>query len=451
MWNKQTLRTLAAVAALCLCGAAHAAEPVETLTTELAKLYGDTLELKDGIGLPCTVTRITPKGLLEFRTAWTDGTATARLDGLAGVKMRAAAWKAKDPSCVLLTNGDVVTGKLVNLTDKEIVLQSAMLGNVRVPRSFAKLFIAAEGAANPLVRNFARADLYGWNVDSGRWVVHGGFLHCKGSGGISVPLPKMAAITIEVEVEAKHVRVALAQLVMNIQEGKPKRNGGETPYVEASMGTNHTSLRYRSGTGSGGSSSRSGRSLMMENTVYRITCDPRAGDMRLWAGDRQLLSSRGQGLEHWSRFALTCTTGLAIKRIRIRPGVHPPGGDPEEKDDDPDAVDTRVILQNGDAITPEAIAFADGVFVLTVLGTEMKCPAERIKRLDLVSEKQARPRRRKGEARVRAGGAFLTLRIRELTAETLIGDSEYLGEVRIPRKALRGMQFGVYDSGLGGR
>ncbi len=124
MWNTQTIRVLAVVTALCLCGAcpehsrraAYAGEP----GTE--NPFGDMLALKDGIALPCSIKRITAKGLLEFRTGWTQGTATAHLGGLAGVTMRPAAWKAKDPSCVLLTNGDAITPDKMTFADGVFVL-----------------------------------------------------------------------------------------------------------------------------------------------------------------------------------------------------------------------------------------------------------------------------------------------------------------------------------------
>jgi len=440
MQDVRTMRALVVATVLCLCGAAFAGEPEATPKPDP---FGDILELKDGMGLPCRIERITAKGLLEFRTAWTEGTATARIDGLLGVAMRREAQKAQDPSCVLLTNGDIVTGKLVGLTDEDVLLQSAILGAVKIPRAFVLRLVSAAGAENPLERNFQIHDLHGWTVDSGRWLVHGGYLRCTSGGRISVPLPVDGALTMEVAVE--HKPGAPRQITMRVDGAEAEQKRTDASYIEAVVSTDRSSMRYRDARGSGGSSSRSG-SNMPAKATYRLAYDPATSAGRLWSNENALFTRNLRGPQKCNRFSLTLPSGSRVKFIRIRPGMHAPGSDSGEDGDAPDGKSTRVVLVNGDTLTPSKLAFAGGVFLLTVQGVELKCPPERIKRLDLAGEDRARPRRRNGDARLRAGRASLTLRVRELTADTLIGDSDYLGEVRIPRKALRGVQFGIYEA-----
>jgi hypothetical protein len=439
MHDIRTTRALAAVVVLCLCGALCAGEPAATPDP-----FGDILELKDGMGLPCRIERITSKGLLEFRTAWTEGTATARAGGLLGVTLGYAPQKAQDPSCVLLANGDIVTGRLVGLTDEDVLLQSAILGEVKIPRAFVLRLVSAGTAESPFEKDFGIHDLHGWTVDSGRWVVSGGFLRCKSGGRISLPLTMEGALTVEVAV--KYEDGAPRLITMRVDGGKAEQKGREPAHIEAVVSTSRTSMRYRDARGSGGSSSRGGSSMPAQAT-YRLAYDPATSAGRLWADQSALFTMNLRGPQKCKRLSLTLPSSARVKSIRVRPGMHPPGDDPDDDGDLPEAKATRVVLTNGDTVTPSKVAFADDVFLLTVQGVVIKCPPARIKRLDLPHENRARPRRRAGDARLRAGRACLTLRVRELTADTLLGDSDYLGEVRIPRKVLRGMQFGIYDSG----
>ena len=76
---------------------------------------------------------------------------------------------------------------------------------------------------------------------------------------------------------------------------------------------------------------------------------------------------------------------------------------------------------------------------------EVRCPVGNVRQIWFAKQGLEEPRRQKGDARVRTAASSFTLGVEKLTGEHLAGNSDYLGQVKLRREAVRSIEFNVHE------
>jgi hypothetical protein len=126
---------------------------------------------------------------------------------------------------------------------------------------------------------------------------------------------------------------------------------------------------------------------------------------------------------------------VSIKRIRVRPGVVPAGGAPG-----PAAGSVRVTLTNGNAMTAQSVTLAAGRFSLQTGHDEAQLEPGQVASVQFAAP-NGKPPAPEAAVRVLTGDGRFTLRSCTLSTDRLMGQSEILGAVSIPRDRVRSIHF----------
>jgi hypothetical protein len=424
-------------------GICLAAEPAAPATP-------DTLHLKNGTVLPCRIGELGVDGKVRFRTPLFDGQVSALPEHVKRLNVAAAASEDASPLALLLTNGDRVAGDLVELTDDVIVVDSPTVGRAEIPRSLVRCIIATSGGVGAVWSDFISGALAPWRTKTGVAVVRGGALQSPESAKrracvVSVPLKQKGATTIQAVVRKGRASYPGVTLWLHGSgwQGSRYQNG---IYANFSLG-NCTLYRVL-----GGRSQNLGRSVRVNldrNTpkaTYTLAYDAESRAIKVWV-NAQLVGTflSDIALPAGEEVGVMVMYRTLIRSVTVRPGVHAPvedGGLPDDKG--------RVVFKNGDSwLITRGVAVrrgADGLgrLVLDTPDGEVGCLFGLVARIDLPAGESATPRRNPGDARVNIGRTLLTLQVGQMTETTLRGRSDYLGELRLPRKLLRSIEFDIY-------
>jgi len=132
-----------------------------------------------------------------------------------------------------------------------------------------------------------------------------------------------------------------------------------------------------------------------------------------------------------------------VVHLAVLRGVVAPGGD-DLSSGGPAEETTVVEFANKDRVSVTAFALADGQFTCMGPYGELKCPVASVGRIQLGKKGMEEPRRQKDDVHVALATGRLTLQFDRLTADTLVGRSPYLGEVKLRRSAVKEIKFNLY-------
>ena len=90
------------------------------------------------------------------------------------------------------------------------------------------------------------------------------------------------------------------------------------------------------------------------------------------------------------------------------------------------------------------MTLADGKLALKTALGDITSDARRIESITFRAKGIEKPRRNKGDVAIETSDTRLTVQFDRLTPECLIGKSSYLGEVKVRRDFLTGIQFNIY-------
>jgi len=399
------------------------------------------LHFKSGAALPCRIDGIDPDGKVRFEAPLIDGAASAPF---AHVKRLAMTNAAEDASAlaVVLTNGDRVAGDLVDLSEQdEIVVETPAAGEVEVPRKLIRCLIATSGDPGAVWSDFTSGGMEPWQVRERRPVMKDGALQATtpsyvGSDSVMVRMKQDGPTTIQAVLARGKVQTGVTLWLH-------ARKGSDGNYLSGIR------TRFLSNIGivdlwANGGMVEVGRTPEPENAVDEkimkctVSFDPDSGEIKVWIGEEFLRTLNADCvMPDGEEVAIDLMPGTRVLRARARPGIHPP----VEGDEFP-ADKGRVVLRNGDIVVATAtLDVADGVLLVPTVGGQLRCPFEKIARIDLPVRKLAKPVRKRTDARVHVGHSILTMQVTEMTETTLRGRSDYLGELRLPRKLVRSVEF----------
>jgi hypothetical protein len=413
-------------------------DPEEVASDEAA----DRVETALGDSIRGHVTAIDADGSVRISSPSFEGEVKVRRDAVTLVELVATA-KGVTGDEIVLANGDRLLGELTELDEKELVVETAAAGPVRVPRKIVTRISTRRGGRWLLETDFA-SGMGPWKSRSGNWTIRGERLHLLSGGGnhtVAAPLDQDDAVTMEVDLRAGPSGLQYATLVVGASS-----QGGVfgTNAVYAMFGRNQCYMGFADASGNT-------RSLASPR-IPSSTGPNQPAKLRLGV-DFETLTAKA-----WLNGALVCETKfpkpsaagkfvmigsqqpLSISSVRVVRGLEDDAIETEVTEIEDDGA--LVVFANGDRLTAKDLRMTEeGLSVETGHGT-LDCPLERVRRIVFPSAGIEKPEEREGDVRVETRGGRFTVKLVSMDGESLRGESAVFGEIAIARSHVRKIRFG---------
>jgi hypothetical protein len=350
---------------------------------------------------------------------------------------------------VVLSNGDRIVGELDTIKLDAVAIQTAAAGRLIIDRKVIRAVVLAKPAGVLAEGNLALGDLGPWASDGGKWIVSDEALLCRNTDmghPLYVALDRKEAVTLVAKIQAEggaSVHCDMGLFADNAKAG-PDHFYGKSSLTMSFQGS-MCSLRCVS---DGGSSAWSSGGRSFRQGTFRLAYDPAAGRAQVWVNSEAIVDHNVTKVPA-GRFAIfNSASPLRIERLAVLRGVVPPGGGEEGAalPAEP-GKDTIVEFLNQDRVSAAAVTLAGGQLAIGSAHGDLRCPLASVGRILFGAKGREEPRRQPGDVRVTASLGRLTFCFERLTADELVGRSEYLGEVRLRRSAVRQIQFNPYADG----
>jgi hypothetical protein len=358
---------------------------------------------------------------------------------------------------IALANGDFILGEVRSIGSEQAVVASDALGALTVPTPCLSEVLFNAAAQPFLDAPFDAGDMGLWMAVRGRWNFENGRLASPGEATdgavIAAILPQDGPVMCEADVEAAEELPFDCEIVLFASESgwmgerppavygpaaKPSQRSG---VLFAFQGTGNDSVSVSNGAPAGRRDwAQSLRFAEPRARSVRLGCsyDPKDGTLRAWQDDQTqgpLTSGRPPPKE--GRYVVfVAFSPVSIERFRVQPGVVPAGSAQPE----PAAGSVRVALTNGKAITAQSVTFADGRFSLQTGRDEPQPEPGRVASIRFPAP-NGKPSTPEAAVRVVTSDGRFTLRACTLSPDRLMGQSEILGALSIPRDRVRCIHF----------
>jgi hypothetical protein len=356
---------------------------------------------------------------------------------------------------IALANGDFILGEVRSIGPEQTVVASDALGELTLPTPSLSEVRLNAAARSFLDTPFDAGDMEPWMPVRGKWEFGKGRLVSPGDAlngdAIAAILPQDGPITFEVDVEAAEEASLDCEVVLfasqtvwtgdrisvNGQPARPRPRSGVTVAFRGN-GLGNVAVWNGSPSGRRDSSqplrfvSQAARSLQL-----RCSYDPKEGAVRAWQGEQAQGPISVRNAPKEGRYVVFIGfSPVAIRRLRVWPGIVAPGSESE-----PAAGSVRVALMDGSVLTAQGLTLADGRFSLQTGQGEVQPEPGGVAAIEF-GGLNGRPSAAEAAAvRVGTSEGRFTLRSCVLSADRLIGQSEILGALSIPRDRVRSIQF----------
>jgi len=415
-----------------------AADQVDVVTTVL----GDRL-----LG---SVVRIAAGGKLQLTGEQFEGEVQVDVGALDGVVLRSSDKDSGDDE-VALTNGDRIIGQLSTIAPDGILIETQAAGQLRISPKVVRSITFSKGASVLAESNFPGGNLEPWQSRGGSWTVSEGALVCRNRGGsgnaLFVKLEQKEAVTLVAKVQSLEGNAVRCDLVLfaDTTEGVPNEGRyGRNSLFAMFQNSEYYLMCVNNGSTNSIVNRNFGRQI--QNGTLRLAYDPATGKAALWLDSAELgqydvptKPTSGQYVMFNSYFP------LKVEYLTVYRGIVPPRGDDDGAVGAAGTADEATVqFANKDRVSVASITLAEGEITFRTTYGELKCPVANVERILFGKKAQEEPRRRKDDIRVRTSAGRMTIQFDRLTADSLVGQSEFLGEVKLRRSAVREIKFNPY-------
>jgi hypothetical protein len=482
--NRNRFRSLAAIAAAALVAwigsdssraggpaKGELAAPVKEPASPVRKIFvprpkdaGDTLDESSGSAaadqvdvvttvlgdrLLGSVVRIAAGGKLQLTGEQFEGEVQVDVGALDGVVLRSSDKDSGDDE-VALTNGDRIIGQLSTIAPDGILIETQAAGQLRISPKVVRSITFSKGASVLAESNFPGGNLEPWQSRGGSWTVSEGALVCRnrGSGNaLFVKLEQKEAVTLVAKVQSLEGSSFRCDLVLfaDTTEGVPNEGRyGRNSLFAMFQNSEYYLMCVNNGSTNSIVNRNFGRQI--QNGTLRLAYDPATGKAALWLDSAELgqydvptKTTSGQYVMFNSYFP------LKVEYLTVYRGIVPPRGDDDGAVGAAGTADEATVqFANKDRVSVASITLAEGEITFRTTYGELKCPVANVERILFGKKAQEEPRRRKDDIRVRTSAGRMTIQFDRLTADSLVGQSEFLGEVKLRRSAVREIKFNPY-------
>lgn len=367
---------------------------------------------------------------------------------------------------VTLTNDDTLAGQLISVTDEAIELKTWYAGVLKFNRLMVRSVRIED---RPKVIYRGPESLEEWTLTKGRsgkagWIYDLGAFQSVAPGGIAkdIGLPSVCRVAFNLE-----WRSAI-QLRMLFGSTQPEQINPTNVY-ELTMDRNYVSLRRRS-EHSMANLNQQGNNLspFINGTSIRVEfyCDRKAGNFFLFidgkvvarwndpdlkdvpAGEVLHFVSQSGNLVRVSRLEVTEWDGYTDDTFKVEEGIQQRFGGVDAPTPPPvvTLADNEMQLRNGDVLTGEVLAIADGVVQVKTRFGEVKLPVSRLRTVALRPVDQEVPKIRNGDIRAWfPDGSRVVFRLDSASTDELTGYSQTFGTATFKMSAFNRIEFNLYD------
>ena len=371
---------------------------------------------------------------------------------------------------ITLVNGDTFVAQIKSIGPEQAVLTGGVVGELTLPTSAISAITLENKAAAPLVdTTFEMGNMDPWMPVQGVWSVQDGGLvfwgastpSWEGAGALAALVPQKGAITVSADVQPVANQGITCELVLFADQTLPIRQSSERNGISFALSNDADVLEiYCANKGNTGNvgvaqfprvlpgGTRSPRSRAKLTVSY----DPANGSIQTWLDNQkgnEFTAAAAPKEGSYVLFVMPTPTPLAIRRLRVLPGVVPPTAEADPASDEP-----RVAMLDGDIVTAKGVTFADGRFLVKTDFGDMQPEMSRVaavylkRRGDPAKDAPASPPPAAAPGapdastiRVLTTDGVFTLRSCALTGDLLTGRSAIFGAVSLKRNSVRLIRF----------
>jgi len=344
------------------------------------------------------------------------------------------------PSRFYLNNGDELSGRIASMSAETVGIESPSLGRISVPRALLSN-ISLSGFW--LDSRFETGGLEPWQAISGTCSFSDGVLHLSGEppagphpAVLSLPLHQDKPVTLIADYDPTPpftpLRIQLfadqAQPQMQIQNGIMLVIIPSAFFVVYNDGQPALQARPRQ---------RMATPPATGRIRIKVTYDPTDGYAKAWLNGKQVAEvTAPEGPREGEYVVFGALRPLSIRRLAVYCGLPAP----DRPVAGPKPGEILSYLSNGDFVRAREVEFTDGNFVFTTEFGPMKVSPERVISIAF-PQKAEKPPAAESAALVETSGSRFGLQVETITDEFVIGKSPDLGELKLPRRAVKSISF----------
>jgi len=407
-----------------------------------------SITLDTGTTFPAWIGQSAPGGQISFTAPFLNGKARTNLAGIVQLNFPRSRDEKRGAHCVQIVNGDRIIGDVVEFADGVIVLDSAMLGELEIPRDIVHGISRRDQALVIIDSVFTQRANRRWRKSLG-WV--------ETEKGLSVTRPKFfAEMTCMAPHDGPVTLVVAMDASMNPEQLRPPASTFE---VTLSLFTN-SAVRDRradrlevkvgslgtvvSAHGNGNVLSLNGDGWATAKGELRIAYEPATAVVQVWLGEKRVINNALHvGIETGRFVHLSSTNLIDLRSVRMYRSILPPGVAGVDPVEDTDGI----LLLNGDRLDAGKLEIEDERAIAhTPDGNEFTLDLDKIGHIVLRRKGRRSVPMRKGDVRLHLQDTHLLLSLEKLTDELVTGSSVALGKLSIPRAALTAIDTDVPDA-----
>jgi hypothetical protein len=399
---------------------------------------GDVVTTLRGDRVVGSVLTIEAGGKLHLTAPHFEGEIVVLASALDSIKLRPKEHN-KGSDELALSNGDRIVGDIAAITPETVIIDSPATGPVKVSRRIIQRISFSQPRIVSLESQFEAGRIEPWS-QRGAWTLANGGLQCFSHGdqqSIVAKFDQKDAVTMEVTVQAAGYPYVNCDLVLcaNSSDGRWGRNSVLAAFQHSQFNV----LVAQDGGVNSVVNQSMGRTF--SQGTFRFAYDPAAGKAHAWADSTDLGEVNiPDGPKQGSFVMFNSRSPCRVTRLRVVRGMVGPTAVEKTADDG----DHIVRFANRDRVAASEVTLRDGKLALRTAFGEIAADARKVESIAFRQKGIEKPRRNKGDVAVETPDTRLTLQFESLTPECLAGKSAYLGEVKIRRDFLTGIQFNLY-------
>jgi len=373
-------------------------------------------------------------------------------------------------AAVALSNGDILRGELIGVSDTEISLKTWYAGEMKFRRQMVDTLDIQD---RPDVLYAGPTGLDGWTVDDkDTWVYEEGILRSQHQGTISrkLDLPAKARFSFDVAWRSTP-RFRFIFFSDDVESQEP-----DNCYILSSTNGRYVQLNKRTSRNNSvpvGNLAPLPEFLSKEKIRLELLVDRKTGLIRLlvngrivvdWTDPEPQAGRMGGGIHfnsldssplRYSRMEITSWDGVLEGKAADQDEGFMEEDDAPEPKDEPEPDPTRVRLRNNDHVAGEMLGIENGKVKLNTTYGELNLPVARLRSFALRSKKEKedytlglyeKPRRYNGDVRAWfTDGTHVTFRLESADAGRLKGYAQPFGKVDFDAKAFSRVEFNIYN------
>jgi len=399
-----------------------------------------------GEWVDCRVLSIDAEGGVRFSAPWMRGEGEADTAGLRQIRFDAPMGEL-GLDRVHIANGDVIEGKVVGVTAEHVKIGSGPLGTLDIPIACVERITRGSSGRILVETDFAGDEMAPWEPVVGKWAASKGKLSCTDFGksqSIALPVQQDGAITVEMEFANVKPRKLLYELAL-YADGAEEGKGGEQ--LVFSFSEKSFSVSQIGAEGQQVATRRYAYVQAMKAKTYvrqmacRIVCDPAKQTFAVWIDGLLAAEEAVANLPKSGKYIVLRTSWAeATSYVRVRGGALRPRK--------PRHIEAKsdlfvIVRDTGERVNSAKFSCKGEKYVGDMYGTQYEAPMKGVVEIIMPTDGGTVPAKTPADACALTEMGRVTLKVTGLSETHLSGASDYLGEIKMVRKALKRLDLNV--------